>query len=532
VQELARRTDSGAPSLDLFPVEAAEEMSVTREVLEFDHVVIGAGSSGSTLVRRLVDAGRRVAVIEAGGSDLHPDIQTPNRMFKTWGSDFDWKYVSVPQEDGTVVELPRGRVLGGSSSLYGMVYARGVAADYDNWAYNGAPGWSWRDVLPYFLKSEDYEGGASEYHGAGGPMPVTHAPHPNPLTELFVEASSQYGLAKTKDSNGPEILGAGTGSLNIKDGRRFSSWTSFVEPILGDPLLTVLTESLVTRLLIEDGVCVGAVVRRDGRELTVRSLGEVMLAAGTFGSAQILQLSGIGPADDLRALGVDVLVDLPGVGSNLHDHVLAPIVFEALQPLEEPRLNYTEGHFFAESEPGMVAPDLQPIFVPASLPLRAGRSVPEQAFTMLAGVIRPLSRGRMWLRSADPEAAPAIDPAYFREPQDVRAMLAAIEMCREIVAQPAFDGARGAELSPGADISSADELERYMREQVLSYHHHAGTCRMGQDARSVVDPQLRVHGVAGLRIADCSVIPAVPSSNTHAAAVMIGERAADFVLQG
>lgn len=502
------------------------------EVLEFDHVVMGAGSSGSAIVRRLVDAGRSVAVIEAGGSDLHPDIQTPNRMFKTWGSDFDWKYATVPQSDGTVVDLPRGRVLGGSSSLYGMVYARGVAADYDNWAYNGAPGWGWHDVLPYFLKSEDYEGGASEYHGVGGPMPVTHAPAPHALTELFIEASGQYGLAITKDSNGPEILGAGTGSLNIKEGRRFSSWTSFVEPILGNPLLTVLTKSLVTRLLLEDGVCVGAVIRRNGDEQIVHSRGEVVLSAGTFGSAQILQLSGIGPADDLRALDIEVRVDLQGVGANLHDHVLAPVVFEALQPLDEPRLNYTEGHFFAASEPGMVAPDLQPIFVPASLPLRAGRNVPEQAFTMLAGVIRPLSRGRMWLRSSDPEAAPAIDPAYFREPQDVKAMLSAIEMCRGIVAQAAFDGARGDELSPGAAVTVAKDLERYMREQVLSYHHHAGTCRMGQDARSVVDPQLRVHGIDGLRVADCSIIPTVPSSNTHAAAVMIGERAADFILQG
>lgn len=498
-------------------------------VVEFDHVVIGSGSAGSAVVRRLVDAGRTVAVIEAGGSDDHPDIQVPNRMFNTWGSRFDWDYRTEPQRDGTRVEVPRGKVLGGSSSLYGMVYARGSAADYDNWAYNGAPGWAWRDVLPYFLKSEDYEGGASEYHGVGGPMPVTHAPHPNPLTVRFLQAASQAGIALTKDSNGPEILGAGTGSINIRDGRRFSSWVSFVEPILDSPDLTVMTDTLVLRLIIDGDRCTGAVVRNAGDEFEVRSRGDVILSGGAFGSPHLLQLSGIGPADDLADLGIEVRLDLPGVGANLHDHVLVPLVFEALEPLEEPRLNYTEAHFFATSAPGMISPDLQPIFVPASLPLRTS-TVPSQSFTMLAGVIRPHSRGRLWLTSPDPDVLPAIDPAYLTDPQDVRAMQIAIAMCRDIVAQSAFDGARGRELAPGAEVPSGDALEAYMRREVLSYHHHAGTCRMGVDAMSVVDPQLRVHGISGLRIADCSIIPTVPSANTHAAAVMIGERAADFVL--
>ena len=254
-----------------------------------------------------------------------------------------------------------------------------------------------------------------------------------------------------------------------------------------------------------------------------------MLSAGAIGSPQLLQLSGVGDSADLERVGIPAHHHLPGVGENLQDHFLVPLVFEAAEPIQAPRANVMEAHFFAKSDEGMIAPDLQPIMVARSMPIR-GRELPEQAFTMLAGVIRPLSRGRVWLKSADPGAAPAIDPRYLSEEQDVVAVEAAIRMCRHIAAQPAFASARGAELAPGAEVTGRDELRTYIREQLVTYHHHSGTCRMGLDSLSVVDPRLRVHGLENLRVADASIMPSVPSGNTHAPAVMVGERAADFIL--
>lgn len=504
-------------------------MAVVRE---FDHIVIGAGSAGAVVARRLVDAGREVAIIEAGGSDDHPDIQVPNRMFNLWESQFDWGFHTVPQEHANGVEVywPRGKVFGGSSSLYGMVHARGAHIDFDSWAYSYAPGWSWREVLPYFIRSEDHEDGASEYHGVGGPLPVTNAAHPHEYTVRFLEAASQFGLALNRDCNGPEIFGAGTGSVNIKNGRRYSSWTSYIEPIIADPLLTVMGDTLVSRLVFDGLRCVGVVVVENGVEAEYRSRGDVILSAGTLGTPQVLELSGIGREDELARLGIEPRAVLPGVGENLHDHILVPLVYEALRPMAQAQLNLTEAHFFAASDERMLAPDLQPIFVPASLPVR-GIETPDQAFTMLAGVIRPVSRGRMWLNSAVPGDAPSFDPRYLAEEQDLVAMESAIEMCRAIAAQPAFDGWRGSELAPGAGAVSTSGIRDWIRSQLLTYHHQVGTARMGLDHLAVVDPELRVHGIDGLRIADCSVMPTVPSANTHAAAVMVGERAADFVLQ-
>lgn len=503
------------------------------ELSEFDHVVIGAGSAGAVVVRRLIDAGRTVAVIEAGGSDDDPDITTPNRMFSLWESKYDWGWSTVPQEhcNGLEVYSPRGRVFGGSSSLYGMVFARGAHSDYDAWAYSYAPGWSWGDVLPFFKKLESYEGGADDLHGDSGPMPVTHSPAPHPYSTVFLKAAAQAGHRLTKDSNGPEILGAGTGSVNIKNGRRVNSWQAYVQPVIDHPNLTVFDFTHVTGLILEGTRCVGVRAQRGGKAIALTARHDVVLSAGTLATPQILELSGIGPAAELARLGIELRVDLPGVGENLHDHFLVPLVYEGLQPMAEPSLNYTETHYFSQSDPGMTAPDLQPIFVPASMPIRGRDDLPQQAFTMLGGVIRPLSRGRVWLRSADPFEPPAFDPQYLAEEQDLKAMEISLAQCREIIAQPAFDGWRGEELSPGKQVTGED-LREYIRNQLLTYHHQVGTARMGLDHMAVVDPQLRVYGVDNLRIADCSVMPLVPSSNTHAAALMVGERAADFILNG
>lgn len=497
---------------------------------EFDHIVIGAGSAGCPAARRLADAGRRVALIEAGGSGDDPRITTPHRMFELWDSEFDWGYRTVPQTHAADVEVvsPRGRVLGGSSALYGMIHVRGAAADFDAWAYAGAPGWSYRDVLPYFRRSEDFEDGPDAYHGAGGPMPVTRTHEPAPLTPRFIEACEQAGIPRNDDCNGASILGAGQSVVNIRDGRRITSYEAYISPIEDDPRLTVVAHALVTRILVEDGRAVGVELEQDGVRRLLRSRGDIVLSAGALGSPHLLMLSGIGGAAELAAHGIDVVADLPGVGKNLHDHFLVPLVYEASEPVVASTANVMEAHFFAASDPGLPAPDLQPIMLARSMPVR-GREMPEQAFTFLAGVVRPYSRGTVSLLSADPHVLPAVDPDYLGDEQDMRAMEAAIALCREVVRQSALDGARGAELAPGAEVHG-DELRQYIREQILTYHHHAGTCRMGLDALAVVDPRLRVRGVAGLRVADCSIMPTVTSGNTHAPAVMIGERVADLIL--
>ena len=497
---------------------------------EFDHIVVGAGSAGCALARRLVDAGLSVALVEAGGAADDPRITTPSRLFELWGIESDYCFETEPQEHagGVVVPLPRGKVLGGSSAMYGMIYVRGTAADYDNWAYNGAPGWAWKDVFPYFLKSEDFEGGASDYHGVGGPFHVAVNKVPNPLTPLFLAAAEQAGVPLNEDCNGPEILGAGMAHVNIKDGLRVTSWTAFLEPIVGNPLLTVMTHARADSLLFDGKRCTGVAITTAEGASELHAKSDVVVSAGAYCSPQLLQLSGIGDSAHLESVGVSPRHHLPGVGENLHDHFLVPLVFEATELLEPHRANVMEAHFFAKSFEGMTAPDLQPLMVAAPLPIR-GMELPQNAFSMLAGVIRPLSRGHVRLKSADPAAAPAIDPRYLSEEQDVIAMEAAIALCRRIAAQPALAAARGAELAPGKDVSG-EELRAYMGAQLLTYHHPVGTCRMGQDSLAVVDPTLRVRGLENLRVADASIMPAIPSGNTQAPSIMVGERAADFIL--
>ncbi|MBO0804039.1 MAG: GMC family oxidoreductase N-terminal domain-containing protein [Nocardiopsaceae bacterium] len=537
---------------------------------EFDHVIVGAGSAGCVIARRLVDAGRRVALVEAGGIDDNPAIHDPGRAWELWDSPQDYAFITEPQEHSlkTSVSWPRGKVLGGSSALNGMIYVRGARADYDNWAYNGATGWSYADVLPYFLKSEDFEGrygdegrsgdegrrgdsagGQSEYHATGGPLPVTRNHDPNPVSLAFLDACAEYGIPLNDDCNGAEILGAGLCYLTIRNGRRASAWTSFVLPIADSPLLTVFTGAQVTGLAFDGdgdgdgggsgrgasraggggGGRVAGVRLADGRRL--HSAGDVIVSAGAIGSPQLLLLSGIGPADDLRELDIDIRADLPGVGANLHDHMLATVLFESARSVPDGKANNLEAQFFATSEPGMPAPDLQPLMSHFPMPV-PGYPQPDygDGWAIVGGVIRPLSRGRLWLRSADPARHPALDPHYLEEPADRKALLAAMKLSREIGAGAALGEWRKREIAPGPDVTTDSELLEYSMANLITYHHQVGTCKMGIDRMAVTAPDLAVHGVEGLRVADASVMPAVTSGNTNAPTIMIAERCAALIL--
>ena len=498
----------------------------------YDVVVVGSGSAGSVIARRLVDAGVRVCVLEAGPQDENPAIHDPTRLMELQGSADDWDYVTVPQPGcgGRELHIPRGRVLGGSSAINGMIYIRGHRLDYDHWAYLGNPGWAYEDVLPLFKRSEDFDGGESEYHGAGGLLRVQADYEPHPLLADVVAGAQETGIPFNPDHNGAELDGVGFAQLMIKDGRRQSQWVAFLAPVADAPNLTVLTGTYARRLLFDGERCTGVEVARNGAIEEIGAEHEVIVCAGTLESPKLLQLSGIGDGVELRALGIEVLVDLPGVGANLHDHSLVPLVYSAgravpptltgIQPLH--------AHFFARSRPGLSVPDLQPLLwhIPLYFP---GMTGPPDGFTLMSGLVRPAGRGSVRLRSADPGDRPLVDPGFLACEADVDALERGIEMCREIAGAPAMAEWRGEELYPGRAVGSRAALREYIRETLTTYQHVAGTCKMGVDALAVVDHELRVHGVAGLRVADASIMPAVTSGNTHAPTTMIGERAADLV---
>lgn len=496
-----------------------------------DFVIVGAGSSGSVITRRLLDAGHTVHVIEAGPADTEAAVHDPQGWPKLWHTELDWAVMTVPQKHaaGRSLHWPRGRVLGGSGSLNGMIYVRGHRADYDSWAYGGCVGWDWESVLPLFKRSENHVDGDGPWHGADGPLPVTRIAEPHPTSVAFVEAAVALGFPRTDDFNGEQMLGAGYNHVTIADGVRMSPWRSFVAPVLSEPGLTVTTGAHVRRVRLESGRAVGVEYEADGELRTARAEREVVLSSGAIGSPQILLHSGIGPADHLTEVGLEVAHDLSGVGENLHDHLLISNIYEASRPLPSGSGNLLESQLFASTDPGRVVPDLQPLFIHMVLPAD-GYPVPEHGYTIAPGVVRPHSRGTIRLASADPKAAPLVDPNLLAEPHDLESLVDAVEICREIGASAAFDDWREAEVAPGPQARTRDDLRDYVRRAVTTYHHQVGTCRMGVDSLSVVDPALRVHGVPGLRIADASVMPTVPSGNTNAPAIMVGEKAADLIL--
>jgi choline dehydrogenase len=484
----------------------------------YDVIVVGSGSAGAVVARRLVDRGdMRVLLLEAGGTDTDPAIHDVARMHELWDGDNDWAIRTTPQVHAMERQLqwPRGRVLGGSSALNGMIWVRGNPLDYDVWAYAGNDGWRWEDVAPLFAEIEAF-------------MEVRKDVKPDPFHQAVIDAAVEAGIPYNPDYNGESQLGISAMQYVIKDGTRNSTARAYLGAVLDHPNLTILTRSVARRLVFRKDRCVGVEYEREGALETAYADGEVVVSGGTIGSPGLLLASGIGPAGDLRALGIDVVADLPGVGRNLHDHLLMGVIWEAAQPVPPPVNNLAEASMFLRSDPALRVPDLHfmCIHVPFHLPTF---TVPEGSWTIGVGLVRPASRGTLRLRSADPSDKPLIDPAYLAEEADVEAMVRGVELAREVAAASAFDDWRGAEALPGESAQGAAALRDFTRRAAGSYFHPVGTCRMGIGPDAVVDPELRVRGIEGLRVADASVMPDIVSANTNTAAMVIGEKAADLV---
>lgn len=500
---------------------------------EYDYIVVGSGSAGSIVARRLVDSDiGRVLVIEAGPSDRGiAEIHDPIDWRSLWGGEYDWAYKTVPQQalGGRELAWPRGKVLGGSSSINGMIYVRGHRAVYDAWEADGCYGWGWESVFPLFLRSERHELGASQWHGGAGPLTVSRVPRDNPLTRAFLGAAEDIGIPQTPDFNGESLAGVGVVDTTTYGGERMSAGRAFLWPVEGNPRLTLATRTHVSRIVVKNGRCTSVeILGPNGVRREIRATQEVILSAGVIESPAILLRSGIGPREQLASLGIPTVVDLPGVGENLHDHLVSPVMFESRAPLPPRRGNSMDTMVFWKSHPDLQVTDLQPLLMHFARPAD-GYPAPEHGFTIGAGIARPKSRGRLTLRSADPFAQPALDPAYLTQRYDREAMIAAVELAITIGDHDALKPFRKALIAPGPAELTREGLLDFVRRTCLTYHHQVGTNRMGIDDDAVVDPELRVFGVEGLRVADASIIPTIPNVHTNAPTMMIGEKAAELV---
>jgi choline dehydrogenase len=495
---------------------------------KYDYIIIGAGSAGSVVTRRLVDAGLKVLLLEAGPRDDMPAIHNPPEAMALWHSAVDWGFSTQPQIYAGKQDIywPRGKTLGGSSAINGMMYVRGLPSDYDNWAAMGATGWSWKDVLPYFRKAENCNiDGLSNLHATGGLLQVSR-PAMTPLAHAFVEAGQQAGLRLVQDyNNGQDSTGVSFPQYTMTpDGKRASAWVCYGDAIRGADNLSVITEARVLKLLNQGDHITGVHFVHRGTDYRIEARHEVLLCAGSLMSPSILLHSGIGPAEQLEKMGIKTLVNLPGVGENLHDHLVCPMVWSSPQPVAVGLASGIEAQIFHKSAPELSAPDTQSLLF--TMPFMPGVT---QGYTVTPGLVTPKSRGRLWLNSRDPLQAPLMDPRVYSENEDLEVMTDKAMLLREVMKQTALAPWRGKEMGMEG-VNNRDKMRDYIRRMTASYHHQVGTARMGTDNMAVVDPQLRVHGLSGLRVIDASVMPVIPTGNTNAPSIMIGEKAADMIL--
>jgi choline dehydrogenase len=524
----------------------------------FDYVVVGAGTAGCVLASRLSeDRETRVALIEAGPMDRHPLIHIPAAVGAAIGRPgLNWRFTTVPQQhlSGRSIAIPRGHVVGGSGSINGMVYFRGHPTDFDEWAAAGNPGWSYREVLPYFLRSENNESYPhSVYHGRGGPMNVKHIKRPNPMTPAFLAAMQAMGFQRNDDLNGANSEGYGARQGTILNGRRVSTASAYLRPASGRSNLKILTDTRASSVVIESGRAMGIDLLRSGSTQRLGARREVIVTCGAILSPQLLMLSGIGDQEHLRTAGITVRHHLPGVGANYHDHLAVAVLMEmrntqsygiswraaprgVMNLLEYALLrtgplasNVFEATGFVRTLPDLSRPDVQIVFQAARRNSNAFPFPLGHGFAISIVGLHPKSRGRVRLASNDPRAAPLVDPQLLSHPDDAATLLRGLKLGRDVARAPSFARYRAVEVQPGPQAADDPGLLDYIRRAAATVHHCCGSCRMGPDSNSVVDEQLRVHGIEALRVADASVFPSVVGGNTNAAVVMIAEKAADMI---
>ena len=520
----------------------------------FDYVIVGAGSAGCVLANRLTeDSKTTVLLLEAGGPDKQKEFHIPAAFSTLFKSQHDWAYYTEEQSHLNHRKLywPRGKVLGGSSSINIMIYIRGNRRDYDHWHDLGNEGWSFAEVLPYFKQAENQERGTSEHHGVGGPLNVADLRYINPLSRVFAEAGVEIGLSRNVDFNGPEQEGVGFYQVTQKRGQRHSAAGAYLRPVLNRTNLTVLSHAHVIRLIVEKTRSVGVAYVRDGQPQQATVNREVILCGGAINSPQLLMLSGIGPADHLDALGIPVAVNLPGVGQNLQDHLAIGVVYDCTQPISLASAgtvgdilsyllfkkgpltsNVAEAGAFIKTQSDLLAPDLQLCFLPVYFVDHGFTRLEGHGFSLGVILLRPQSSGHITLRSGDPFEPPAIQPHYLGCKADGQALIEGMKICRRLVQAKSFDPFRGVERYPGPQVQSEDALSEYIRSLSQTVYHPVGTCKMGNDSMAVVDTRLRVHSIEGLRVVDASIMPTIVSGNTNAPTIMIAEKAADLIKAG
>ena len=527
---------------------------------QYDYIVAGAGSAGCILANRLsTDPAKRVLLLEAGGRDWYPWVHVPVGYFKTLHNPItDWSYKTEPDPglNGRAIDWPRGKTLGGSSSINGLLYIRGQREDYDHWRQLGNAGWSYDDVLPYFIRSEDQQNGSDQFHGSGGGLSVQNMRAKRDICEALIAAAEEVGVPRNDDFNGAEQEGAGYFQQTARNGRRCSTAVGFLNPVKSRPNLDIVTHALVEKVQINKARATGITISVKGASHTyeLKPGGEVILSAGTIGSPQILQLSGIGPGELLQDLEIPVIKDLTGVGENLQDHLQIRTVFEVNVPTFNEEINsflgrmkigmqyvFTRGGpmsmgasqvcIFARSRPGLDTPDIQYHFQPLSADKPGIEMHPFPGITLSVCQLRPESKGRIQIKSPDPRAYPAIHPNYLATPTDQRTAVDSLKFTRRLVDTTALKPYVVREHLPGSGIETDEELLDSARNIAHTIYHPTSTCKMGSDAMSVVDERLRVHGIVGLRVVDASIMPAIVSGNTNAPTIMIAEKASDMIIE-